>query len=117
MDTPPAFRGENYPTHLSARCPSFHACECCLGCTNYDPHSQECVWCEARKPPNLICKHTDLIQFKKKYLEMRFRAPMFHPDQRPGVMSASIAYSKEWEKWENMEDPRGLGRISKIKEE
>jgi hypothetical protein len=88
-----------------------------MGCTAYNPHSQECCWCESRKPPNLICRHTDELQFKKKYLETRFRAKMFHPDQRPGVMSIPVAYDDEWNRMEKYEETlKNSGAVSKLEE-
>jgi hypothetical protein len=116
MDTPPGLRGSNYPTHLSARCPSFHACSMCGACTKYSHDILECINCEKRKSYDTICNHTDDQQYTIVYLTKMFRAPIFHPDDRPKEVSIPVAYNEDWEKIASGLDPTGLGKITPIQE-
>jgi len=85
-------QGNLYPTVRVARCPSYHPCEICTGCTQYNPHDAACAVCESRKPPEWICIHTDRQQWTKTELDRRFREPMFHPDKKPSELSIPVAY-------------------------
>lgn len=99
-DSAPRMRGNFYPTFLTARCPSYHYCELCTGCTKYSPHDLVCAICESRKPVDLICVHTDQQQWTKKELDRRFKEPMFHPDKKPTKVDpgVSIAYEEKYER-------------------
>ena len=115
MDTPPMLRGNNYPTHLSARCPAFDECKLCHACTKYNPHDLVCTICESRKSLDLICVHTDAEQYKMVWLERFFGKPFAHPDDKQQEVSIPVAENKEWEQIADGLDPTGLGRISQIK--
>jgi hypothetical protein len=76
-------RGSFYSTNLVARCPSYHPCELCTGCTKFDSMDIVCLLCEARKSFDLICNHTDEQQYAIKRMNEIMHGPIFHPDQTP----------------------------------
>jgi len=114
MDTPPLLRGNNYPTHLSCRCPSFDQCELCRACTKFNPHDLVCTVCEGRKTTDLICTHTDQQQYNIRMITKLFKQPMGHPDSKGQEISVPVAYNEEWEQIANGLDPTGLGRLTPL---
>ena len=111
MDTPPIFRGNFYPTHMTARCPEFHACEICHGCKHFDPYSVVCMYCEQRKPKELICRHSDEQEYRLVMLNRMFHKPIFHPDDPGKEVSIPVAQDPRWEEIANGDDSLGLGKI------
>jgi hypothetical protein len=116
MDTPPGLRGNAYPTHLSARCPAFDACELCHACTKYNPHDLVCAICESRKPHDTICNHTDRQQYIQRLLTKLFKKPMFHPDTKGSDVGIPVAYNEEWQQIADGLDPYGLGKVAGVEE-
>ena len=86
-ETAPQLRGYFYPTHIAARCPSFHQCRRCQCCRNYDPHVQQCVTCESRKhgdSPAHHCRCTIEAEGALIQLEGKMKRPMFDPNAKIG---------------------------------
>lgn len=91
-------RGLFYPTNIVARCVSYHPCEICEGCTNFDPMDMTCILCESRKPIELICHHTDEQQYAMIRLKEIMHGPMFHPDQTPrDIPGIDVSNVKDYE--------------------
>lgn len=94
-------RGLGYPTTKTARCPSFHQCEYCKGCTRYNQHALACNRCESRKLPEQVCHHTDKQQLTVVRMNELTRGLMAHPDQQSKRIEIPLATNPQWDQLAN----------------
>lgn len=87
MHIPYTMRGQLYPSHLSARCPIFRACELCKGCRRYDHTSLVCRVCESGHKQKMLCRHGERTLLVVKRVERLMGGePIFKPDRKPGTI-------------------------------
>lgn len=111
METPNIFKGHQYPTARTPRCPMFHACTVSKKCQNYDKHRLICTVCESRTnahevDPNSVPLGGHLpegeyypdLQAAMMELEKLIHKPLAHPDAKPqSIQGAAITRDYERE--------------------